>query len=113
MELQSLIQNLQNELRVMASLRRQEAEHTLTIAGLVGQIAYEAGHQSNAALKPIFPENDYGSIVSQINSNPTLIKKRKWQSESWPSYAVRLSKFVGWSVDARTLRTAFELHNKA
>ena len=107
MELQSLIQNLQSELRVMASLRRQEAEHTLTIAGLVGQIAYEAGHQSNAALKPIFPENDYGSIVSQI------IKKRKWQSESWPSYAVRLSKFVGWSVDARTLRTAFELHSKA
>ena len=113
MELQSLIQNLQSELRVMASLRRQEAEHTLTIAGLVGQIAYEAGQQSNAALKPIFPENDYGSIVSQISSNPTLIKKRKWQSESWPSYAVRLSKFVGWSVDARTLRTAFELHSKA
>ncbi len=112
MELQSLIQNLQSELRVMASLHRQEAEHTLTIAGLVGQIAYEAGHQSTA-LKPIFPENDYGSIVSQINSNPTLIKKRKWQSESWPSYAVRLSKFVGWSVDARTLHTAFELHNKA
>ena len=112
MELQSLIQNLQSELRVMASLRRQEAEHTLTIAGLVGQIAYEAGHQSTA-LKPIFPENDYGSIVSQINSNPTLIKKRKWQSESWPSYAVRLSKFVGWSVDARTLRTVFELHSKA
>ena len=112
MELQSLIQNLQSELRVMASLRRQEAEHTLTIAGLVGQIAYEAGHQSTA-LKPIFPENDYGSIVSQISSNPTLIKKRKWQSESWSSYAVRLSKFVGWSVDARTISTAFELHNKA
>ena len=112
MELQSLIQNLQSELRVMASLRKQEAEHTLTIAVLVGQIAYETGHQSTA-LKPIFPENDYGSIASQINSNPTLIKKRKWQSESWPSYAVRLSKFVGWSVDARTLRTAFELHDKA
>lgn len=113
MELQSLVQNLQSELRVMASLHRQEAEHTLIIAGLVGKIAYEAGHQPGAALRPAFPENDYGSIVSQINSNPQLAKKRKWQSESWARYAIRLSKFVGWSVDAQTLRAVFEMHEKA
>lgn len=111
MELQSLVQILQGELRAIATLRKQEAEHTMTIVGLVGKLAYEASHHSTDALHPAFPENDYGNVVQQINTNPNLIKKRKWLSESWPRYAIRLSKWVGWAVDAQALRAAFDLQN--
>lgn len=109
MELQTLVHTLHGELCTLANLRRQEAEHVSVIAGLIGKVINEVSGLSKTNPKPAFPENDYGNIVTQINSNPNLSKKRKWSSESWARYAIRLSKFVGWPVDAQALRTAFEL----
>ena len=111
MELETLFHTLQGELRAIAHLHKQEAEHTSIMVGIIGKVAYEMANLTKSNTKPIFPENDYSAIATQINTNPHLVKKRKWATESWARYAIRLSKFVGWSVDALALRTAFELQN--
>ena len=108
MELDTLVQALQGELRTIASLRKQEAEHALIAAQLVGKVTYEL-QDRNSNPKRAFPENDYGSIATQVTNNPKYAKKRKWASESWPRYAIRISKWVKWPVDEKALKTAFEL----
>ena len=108
---QQEFQELQNELRMVAQMHRELAERMLLLSGQIGKIVYEAFNHSKSNSNPYFPENDYGTIVTQINVNPNLIKKRKWLSESWPRYAIRLSKWVGWAVDAQALRAAFDLQN--
>lgn len=108
---QKNVQDLQRQLRVIAQMHREMAERTMEAAGLLSKIVYEVCNQSKLG-KPVFPENDYSTIVTQINTNPYLVKKRKWKSESWPRYAIRLSKFVGWSVDMDALRTSFALYSE-
>ena len=107
---QQEFQELQNELRAVAQMHRELAERMLLLSGQIGKIVYEACSRTNTEMHPYFPENDYGTIVTQINVNPNLKKKRKWKTESWPSYAIRVSKLVGWPVDVLALRTSFELH---
>ena len=109
---QKEFQELQNELRVVAQMHRELAERMMVLAGQISRIVYEACKRSNTEMHPFFPENDYGSIVTQVNYNPNVADKRKWTSESWPRYAIRISKWVGWHVDAMELRTAFELQGK-
>ena len=106
------VQDLQHSLRVMAQMHREMAERMTMAAGLIGKIIYEACNQSKLKGNHVFPENDYSSVVTQINTNPNLVKKRKWKSESWPRYAIRLSKFVGWSVEMDALRTSFALYSE-
>ncbi len=107
---QQEFQELQNELRAVAQMHRELAERMLLLSGQIGKIVYEAFNHSKSNSNPYFPENDYGTIVTQISVNPNLKKKRKWKTESWPSYAIRVSKLVGWPVDVLALRTSFELH---
>ena len=103
------VQNLQNLLRVIAQMHRELAERTMEAAGLIGKIVHEACSRTNTEMHPYFPENDYGTIATQITLNPNLKKKRKWKTESWPSYAIRISKYVKWSVDEQALKTSFDL----
>lgn len=108
MELDTLVQALQCELRALANLHRQEAEHELIIAPLISKVIYEVQDRKSNP-KRAFPVNDYGTIATQVANNPNVAHKRKWLSESWPRYAIRISKWVGWQVDANELRTAIEL----
>lgn len=105
-------QELQNELRVVAQMHRELAERMMMLTGQIGKIVYEVYNHSKSDSNPYFPENDYGTVVTQINMNPNLKKKRKWKTESWPSYAIRISKLVGWSVDEQALKTGFALYFK-
>ena len=106
---QKEFQELQNELRVVAQMHRDLAERMVVLAGQISRIVYEAHKQSKTEKHPYFPENDYGTIATQITMNPNLTKKRKWKTESWPSYAIRISKYVKWSVDEQALKTSFDL----
>ena len=108
MELDTLAQTLQGELRAFANLRKQESEHALIIAGLVSRVIYQL-RDNKSAPNSTFLENDYGAIVTMISKNPKFKKKRKWATESWPRYAVRISKWVRWPVDAKVLQTAFDI----
>lgn len=108
MEQDKLIQALQRECRALSSLHEEEAKHEMIIAGLIGKVMYELQDQKSNPHR-VFPENDYGSIATQVINNPNAADKRKWSSESWPRYAIRISKWVGWQVQASDLRTAFEL----
>ena len=83
MELEILFHTLQGELRTIADLHKQEAEHTSIIVGIIGKVAYEVANLTKSNSKPFFPKNDYSAITTQINTNPHLVKKRKWTTESW------------------------------
>ena len=112
MELDELVQALQGEWRVIASFRKQEAEHLLKAAQLAGKVVYLLRNQKSEP-KKAFPENDYGVVVTKVTKNPKFAKKRRWKTESWIRYAIRISKWVGWAVDAKALQTAFELQEEA
>lgn len=111
MELDELVQALQGEWRVIASFRKQEAEHLLKAAQLASKVLYVLRNQKPEP-KKAFLENDYGAIVTKVTKNPKFAKKRRWTTESWTRYAIRISKWVGWAVDAKALQTAFELQEE-
>jgi len=96
-----IFQILQDELQVMAELHKQFAEHTLSVSKLVGKLMPSEINVTDAQW--VLPENDYGRLVDFANTY-----KPKWKTESWPGYAVRLTKLAGWDVDYRTLRRCFE-----
>lgn len=111
---QKTLQVLQNRLQAMTRLSNEWAENMSVVTELVGKMSQSAIiNPANTSLG-FFPENNYDVLVGRLTTEQELIKgKSKWKTESWPAYAVRLSKFVGWSVDARTLRYCFELKMKA
>lgn len=76
---QQEFQELQNELRAVAQMHRELAERMILLSGQIGKIVYEAFNHSKSNSNPYFPENDYGTIVTQINVNPNLKKKRGWR----------------------------------
>ena len=91
-------QVLRTELQAIAQLISQLAEHLMKATGLMCSIG---GVPMNVDERNwTFPENDYDWLATWLTTNEfALKKKRKWKSESWPAYAIRLSKYVGWSVD--------------
>lgn len=104
-------QILQQELQIIAKLRKEEAQHITTAAGLFNRIVNEIIRVPKSASILVIPKSDYATLVEVLTTNPELKKtKAKYLTESWPTYAARLSKFVKWNVDADTLKTAFEIH---
>ena len=91
-------QALRIELQAIAQLIGQLAEHLMKATGLICSIG---GVPMNVDERNwTFPENDYDWLATWLTTNEyALARKRKWKSESWPAYATRLSKYVGWSVD--------------
>lgn len=91
-------QALRGELQAIAQLIGQLAEHLMKATGLMCSIG---GVPMNVDERNwTFPENDYDWLGTWLTTNEFALKyKRKWKSESWPAYAIRLSKYIGWSVD--------------
>lgn len=96
-------QALRIELQAIAQLIGQLAEHLLKATGLMCSIG---GVPMNVDERNwTFPENDYDWLATWLTTNEyALARKRKWKSESWPAYATRLSKYVGWSVEHALLQ---------
>lgn len=111
MDLQKENQILQQELQIIAKLRKEEAQHIITASGLFSRIVNEIIRAPKSASILVIPENDYATLVEVLTTNPELKKtKSKYVTESWPTYAARLSKFFKWNVNADTLKAAFEIH---
>lgn len=114
MELQTEIKVLQQELKIIAKLRKEEAQHRLVAMDLFNKILLDMIKAPKSASVLIIPENDYATLVEVLTTNPGLKKtKSKYVTESWPAYAARLSKFVKWRVDADVLKVAFAIHDGA
>ena len=90
--------------RVADEYAKQLSAVTQTIA----QIA-EAAKKAGCGKKEWYiPENDYGTLVRLLTTEPWLIEHmRKYPSVSWRKYAIRLSKFVQWNVDKDVLKYNF------
>ena len=95
---------LQTTLQDMASLHRDLAEKLMTTTHLISGLSSFPVITDESQW--IFAPNDYGHLVDFA-----MKYKPKWQTESWPSYALRLTKHIGWDVDFRTLRRCFERKN--
>ena len=113
MEKQRIIQALQQELHAIAELHTQLAERTSEIANILASLDSSSAQQLLDSDGWSFPPNDYGKLVTYLTSDP--IAKRtlaKRLHQSWPNYAIRLSKKIGWDVEPRTLRRCFERHGE-
>ena len=102
------LQALQQELRDTAKLTYQLAEHVLNLSKIID--SYAGIHTAPNEKNWIFPENDYDWLGTWLTTNEyALAKKCQWLHESWPAYANRLSKFIGWNVDPEILRRCLKL----
>lgn len=95
--------DLQQELRVSAQLIEQLAKRMTRVSKLICKMGNI--HLVENEKKWPFPKNDYDWLSTWITTDDYAIKeKHKWKTESWPAYASRLSKFVGWDVKEDILR---------
>ena len=80
-----------------------------SVTKTVGQMAEAAKKASSGKKEWYIPENDYGTLVRLLTTDPWLMEHlRKYPSVSWRKYTNRVSKFVGWRVDKDTLKYNFE-----
>lgn len=102
-----------NYLQVLHSKLQAIAELTSEIANLIAALDPSLVTQLLDTDGWSFPPNDYGKLVTYLTSDPiakrTLVKRAH---QSWPQYAIRLSKKIGWDVEPRTLRRCFERHGE-
>ena len=104
---------LKNYLQVLHTKLQAIAELTSEIANLIVALDPSAAERLLESDGWSFPPNDYGKLVTYLTSDP--IAKRtlaKRVHQSWPQYAIRLSKKIGWQVEPRTLRRCFERHGE-
>ena len=102
------LQVLHIQMQAMTKLSEEWTQRMQNVTKLVGQLTTSKMEAPKMTSKWTFPENDYGTLVMLLTTDPWLKeKKRKWKSESWPAYAIRISMLVQWNVDARTLRYSF------
>ena len=103
MEQRQVVLDLQQELRVSAQLIEQLAERMTRVSKLICKMGNI--HLAENEKKWTFPKNDYDWLSTWITTDDYAIRsKHKWKTESWPAYAARLSKFVGWDVKEDILR---------
>ena len=103
MEHRQDVLDLQQELRVSAQLIEQLAKRMTRVSKLICKMGNI--HLSDNEKKWTFPKNDYDWLSTWITTDDYAIKeKHKWKTESWPAYASRLSKFIGWDVKEDILR---------
>lgn len=103
MEQRQDVLDLQEELQVSAQLIEQLARRMLKVSNLICKMGNI--HLSENEKNWTFPKNDYDWLSTWITTDDYAIKsKHKWKTESWPAYATRLSKFIGWDVKEDILR---------
>ena len=109
----SYLQVLQTKLQAIAELHTQLAERTSETANILASLNPTADQQLLETDGWSFPENDYSKLVTYLKSDPVAKKTlAKRQHQSWPNYAIRLTKKIGWDVEPRTLRRCFERHGE-
>jgi len=108
MEQTKIIQALQDELQAIAERNTANAKSATRIAQLIGRLNLSSISDEEQEFDFQFPVNDYGYLVHMLITHPWLKqKKRKWKSESWQRYSVRLSLLTGWNVQKDPLMYCF------
>ena len=103
---------MQSELQTLAQLHKECAEHLIILAQQIDGVQASDLEDTSEA-EWMFPENNYAKLVLWLTNDPwAKAHKTKWKNESWAAYAVRLSKYIGWNVDAYTLRRCFKRKNE-
>ena len=103
MEQRQDVLDLQQELQESAQLIEQLAKSMKRVAKLICKMGNI--HLSENEKNWLFPKNDYDWLSTWITTDDYALKsKHKWKTESWPAYALRLSKFVGWDVKEDIIR---------
>ena len=109
MEQQRIIQSLQEELHAVAERNTANAQSFTRIAKLISRLNLSSICDDEPIFGFQFPVNDYGYLVHMLTTHPWLKeKKRKWKSESWQRYSIRLSVLTGWNVQKDPLKYCFE-----
>ena len=102
--MKAVIQVLQKELQAMVQMHRDYADHLAALCKTMGSLDPSSIDKVTIEVWD-FEENNYSQLVTWLMHDPwALENKCKHPSESWPMYAVRISKYVGWIVDPNTLR---------
>ena len=96
----------------MQALTRSADEYARLLSSVtktIGQMVEAAKKASSGKKEWYIPENDYGTLVHLLTTDPWLmVNYHKYPSVSWRKYTNRVSKFVGWCVDKDTLKYNFE-----
>ena len=109
MEQTKIIQALEDELQAIAERNTANAKSATRIAQLIGRLNLSSISDEKQEFDFQFPVNDYGYLVHMLITHPWLKqKKRKWKSESWQRYSIRLSHLTGWIVQKDPLKYCFE-----
>ena len=103
-------QIIRSELQAIALLHEDLSKRYRTLSDLLSGLASSTAEQlSQDEADWTFPENNYATLVTWLTNDPwAKSHKAKRLNESWAVYAVRLSKFIGWSVDPHALRRCFQ-----
>ena len=97
------LQVLQDALRAMVRMHRDYADLLATVLTIIGSV-----NPDSLSLEPYdFPENDYSCVITWLMTSKLAMSMTRKPNESWPRYATRLSKYVGWRMDADTLRRRY------
>ena len=96
-------QVLLETLQAMARMHRDYADLLATVLTVIGSV-----NPDGLSLEPYdFPENDYSCVITWLMTSKLAVSFHRKPNESWPRYATRLSKYVGWRMDADTLRRRY------
>ena len=97
-------QVLQEALRAMVRMHRDYADLLATVLTIIGSV----NPDSLSLEEPYeFPANDYTCVITWLMTSKLAVSLHRKPNESWPRYATRLSKYVGWRMDADTLRRRY------
>ena len=112
MEQKRIIQAMQEELHAIAERNNANAQSVTRIAQLIGRLDLSSISDDEPIFGFQFPVNDYGYLVHMLTTHPWLKeKKRKWKSESWEHYSMRLSLLTGWNVQKDTIKNCLRSQN--
>ena len=97
------LQVLQDALQAMVRMHRDYADLMATVLTVIGSMDLD-----NLSVETwAFDENDYTSVVTWLMNSPVAESMQRKPHESWPRYATRLSKYVGWKMETDTLRRRY------
>ena len=103
------LQVLHIQMQAVTRSAEEYAKLLSSVTKTIGQMVEEAKKASRGKKEWYIPENDYGTLVRLLTTEPWLMEHlRKYPSVSWRKYTNRVSKFVGWCVDKDTLKYNFE-----
>lgn len=103
------LQVLHIQMQAVTRSAEEYARLLSSLAKTIGLMVEEAKMASSGKKEWYIPENDYGTLVRLLTTEPWLKENlHKYPSVSWRKYTNRVSKFVGWRVDKDTLKYNFE-----